>query len=86
MGAKPDLEIFGLIARYMRADAGVAKPDAVFREIPPLALANGHIPVDAAAAAQVRSSRDTLFTSGTLGRYSKLLSSVMEAPGALYRK
>ena len=27
---------------------------------------------------------DTLFTSGTLSRYSKILNSVMEAPGALY--
>lgn len=33
----------------------------------------------------VRSARDTLFTSGTNGRYSKILRSVMEAPGSLYR-
>jgi len=33
----------------------------------------------------IASSRDTLFTSGTLGRYSNILSSVMEAPGSLYR-
>ena len=31
------------------------------------------------------SARDTLFTSGSLGRYSKMLSSVLEAPGALYQ-
>ena len=29
----------------------------------------------------IRSARDTLFTSGTLGRYSKILNSVLEAPG-----
>jgi len=28
---------------------------------------------------------DTLFTSDSLGRYSKVLNSVMEAPGALYK-
>jgi NADH-quinone oxidoreductase subunit G len=33
----------------------------------------------------IQDSGDTLFTSGTLGRYSKVLSSVMEAPGALYK-
>ena len=32
----------------------------------------------------IRSSGDTLFTSGSLGRYSKILNSVWEAPGALY--
>ena len=32
----------------------------------------------------VRSSGDTLFTSGTLGRYSKALHSVSESPGGLY--
>jgi NADH-quinone oxidoreductase subunit G len=33
----------------------------------------------------IRSARDTLFTSGSLGRYSKTLSSVLESPGALYQ-
>jgi NADH-quinone oxidoreductase subunit G len=32
----------------------------------------------------IQSSRDTLFTSGSLGRYSKTLRSVLEAPGGLY--
>jgi NADH-quinone oxidoreductase subunit G len=32
----------------------------------------------------VQSARNTLFTSGTLGRYSKMLGSVLEAPGQLY--
>ena len=46
------------------------------------AALNGRVPVNAPEA--IRSSRDTLFTSGSLGRYSKLLNSVMEGPGALY--
>ncbi len=33
----------------------------------------------------VRSARNTLFTSGTLGRFSRMLNSVIEAPGELYR-
>jgi NADH-quinone oxidoreductase subunit G len=45
---------------------------------------NGGVPM-AATAALIRSAGDTLFTSGTLGRYSKMLSSVLEAPGQLYR-
>jgi NADH-quinone oxidoreductase subunit G len=32
----------------------------------------------------VQSARNTLFTSGTLGRYSKMLASVLESPGQLY--
>jgi NADH-quinone oxidoreductase subunit G len=32
----------------------------------------------------IQSARNTLFTSGTLGRYSKMLNSVLEAPGELY--
>jgi NADH-quinone oxidoreductase subunit G len=33
----------------------------------------------------IQSACDTLFTSGTLGRYSAVLNSVQESPGALYR-
>ena len=33
----------------------------------------------------IQSARDTLFTSGSLGRYSKMLNSVLEAPGELYQ-
>jgi NADH-quinone oxidoreductase subunit G len=35
---------------------------------------------------EILSARDTLFTSGSLGRYSKLLTGVPEFPGALYRR
>jgi NADH-quinone oxidoreductase subunit G len=44
---------------------------------------NGHV----AASSRpdlIQSARDTLFTSGSLGRYSKKLNSVVEAPGELY--
>jgi NADH-quinone oxidoreductase subunit G len=34
----------------------------------------------------ISSSRNTLFLSGTLGRYSKILTSVLEYPGKLYGK
>jgi NADH-quinone oxidoreductase subunit G len=34
--------------------------------------------------AALRPSEDTMFTSGTLGRYSKRLAELREAPGALY--
>jgi NADH-quinone oxidoreductase subunit G len=33
----------------------------------------------------IRSTGNTLYTSGTLGRYSQMLNSVLEAPGELYR-
>ncbi|MBI4877824.1 MAG: NADH-quinone oxidoreductase subunit NuoG [Acidobacteria bacterium] len=65
-----------------------AKPDL---EI--LKLLAREMAVDLAAAEAValdapglvQSARDTLFTSGSLGRYSKALHSVREHPGGLYR-
>jgi NADH-quinone oxidoreductase subunit G len=102
VGAKPDLEIIGLLAREMRLDIGFASADRIFDEIRrtvpgyDVAIAalatggaavtspvNGRIPADPRVET-IRSARDTLFTSGTLGRYSKVLGSVLEAPGALY--
>lgn len=44
---------------------------------------NGGVP-PSGGADQIRSSRDTLFTTGTLTRYSKILNEVLEKPGALY--
>jgi NADH-quinone oxidoreductase subunit G len=48
------------------------------------------VPVNGRVAAAsrpdlIQSACDTLFTSGSLGRYSKALSSVKESPGALYQ-
>ena len=104
MGAKTDLEIFGLIAKEMGPDmvktVGIWSPERVFDEIrktvhgydvstPVLATggATPTMPLNGRVAAlpgTVASAGDTLFTSGTLSRYSKMLNSVMESPGKLY--
>ena len=73
MGAKPDLEIFRLVAREMRLELPEAAPLAM---APPAGIE--------ARPELVRSAEDTLFTSGTLGRYSKMLNAVKEGPGELY--
>ncbi|MBI1899116.1 MAG: NADH-quinone oxidoreductase subunit NuoG [Acidobacteria bacterium] len=102
MGAKTDLEIFGLVAAEMGIDLGPFQPGAVFEEIrrevrgynvslPVIATGgaaqsvplNGRVPA-LTRAELIQSARDTLFTSGTLGRYSKNLTSVLEHPGKLY--
>ncbi|MGC9945132.1 MAG: NADH-quinone oxidoreductase subunit NuoG [Bryobacteraceae bacterium] len=101
MGAKPDLEIMGLLAREMgvAAELGPWIPDTVFAEIrknvrgydvplPVLemggaaqtAALNGRIPLDGRPEL-IRSAHENLFTSGTLGRYSKVLNSVVESHG-----
>jgi len=104
MGAKPDLEIIGLIGKEMGAQIGIWKPDNVFAEIRQnvpgynVALAvletGGAVPtisVNGPVRGEsrpdlIRSARNTLFLSGTLGRYSRMLNSVLEAPGKLYGK
>lgn len=101
-GAKSDLEIFGLLARRLGFETGTVAWEAVLREIADsvpgyqisaAALMAGapqqtRPPREASASrrGRVRSARDTLFTSGTLGRYARILSEVREAPGALYRR
>ncbi len=101
MGAKPDLEIMGLLAREMgvAAELGPWRPDTVFAEIrktvrgydvplPVLemggaaqtAALNGRVPLDGRPEL-IRSAHENLFTSGTLGRYSKVLNSVVESHG-----
>jgi NADH-quinone oxidoreductase subunit G len=100
MGAKPDLEIMGLLAKEMGVNLGVWLPDKVLEEIrrtvhgynvPLPVLATGGaaqaVPLNGRVAAlpgAISSARDTLFTSGTLSQYSHVLNSVMESPGALY--
>jgi hypothetical protein len=44
---------------------------------------NGHLQIQSAPDL-VRSARNTLFTSGTLGRYSNMLNKVIESPGTVY--
>jgi NADH-quinone oxidoreductase subunit G len=98
MGAKPDLEIMGFIAREMgvAATLGPWLADTVWEEIRKnvhgyqvslAALAtggaaqtvpvNGRIPVESLPSL-VHSDHNGLFASGTLGRYSKVLHSVVE--------
>ncbi|MGH9720387.1 MAG: NADH-quinone oxidoreductase subunit NuoG [Bryobacteraceae bacterium] len=99
MGAKPDLEIFGLIAKELGLApvAGPWNPDTVFKEIrshvsgynvPEAVIATGGAAQTAPLNGRVEvisrpdlivSARNGLFTSGTLGRYSKALSSVLES-------
>ncbi len=45
---------------------------------------NGHIAFQSQPEL-IRSARNTLFTSGTLGTFSKMLNRVIESPGILYR-
>ena len=74
-GTKTDLEIFESLARLMGLDLG---GETGFS----LSSLSGGAGSQPAAASQ---AADTLFTSGTLGRYSKTLASLTEAPGGLYQ-
>jgi NADH-quinone oxidoreductase subunit G len=82
MGAKTDLEIMGFLAREMGVAAALGpwSPGAVGEEIRKSVpgYAGGRIPVEARPEA-VRSDHNGLFASGTLGRYSKVLNSVLES-------
>ena len=100
MGAKTDLEIFGLIAKEMKLNLGIWLPDKVFEEIRknvhgynvplPVVATGGAAPTlplngrVAALPGVIQSAGDTLFTSGSISKYSKILNSVMESPGGLY--
>ncbi len=102
IGAKPDLEIIGLIAKEMgfAPQMGPWLPDTVYNEIRrtvkgydiPLAMvsigAQQTMPVNGSVGVESRadlvwSAHDNLFTSGTLGRYSKILNSVIEKRSSL---
>jgi NADH-quinone oxidoreductase subunit G len=78
MGAKPDLEIMGFLAREMGAAAALGPwtPEAVLEEI--RNAANAGIPVDNRPDL-THSGHNGLFASGTLGRYSRVLNSVVES-------
>jgi NADH-quinone oxidoreductase subunit G len=77
MGAKPDLEIMGFLAREMGAAAALGPwtPEAVSEEI--RKGANAGIPVESRPGL-AHSDHNGLFASGTLGRYSRVLNSVVE--------
>jgi len=99
MGAKPDLEVMGFIAREMGVAAALGPwvADVVFEEIrknvqgyqiptPVIATGgaaqtapvNGRLPVELRPDL-VHSDHNGLFASGTLGRYSKVLHTVVES-------
>ncbi len=98
MGAKPDLEIMGFIAREMGVAAALGPwvSDVVFEQIrkdvrgyqvpAPVIVTGGAaqtMPVNGRVAVDsrpdlVRSDHNGLFASGTLGRYSKVLNTVVE--------
>jgi anaerobic selenocysteine-containing dehydrogenase len=81
MGAKPDLEIMGFLAREMGAAAALGPwtPKAVFEEIRKTQTTpvNGRTPVENRPDL-AHSDHNGLFASGTLGRYSRVLNSVVE--------
>jgi len=79
MGAKPDLEIMGFLAREMGAAAALGPwtPEAVFEEMQ-TRLVSGRIPVENWPDL-AHSDHNGLFASGTLGRYSRVLNSVVES-------
>ncbi len=93
-GVKSDLEIISLIARRLGHELATPPPEAVFEEIRrtvpgynlpyapfvagsavPAGLADGR---PRAEGTRIASARDTLFRSGTLGRYCEALQSVRE--------
>jgi NADH-quinone oxidoreductase subunit G len=98
MGAKPDLEIIGLIAKEMGAAPAMGPwlPDVVFEQIrksvpgydlQPESLTLGSVPVGEVSFppnghGSIGSAHNSLFTSGTLGRYSRILNSVLEKRAA----
>ena len=78
MGTKPDLEIF----RWLARDNAVRNRGCRRRKA---CAVRSDLPSAEPRPDLIRSAGDTLFTSGTLGRYSKVLGSLTEAPGGLYR-
>ncbi len=103
MGAKSDLEIFGLLGKEMGLNLGIWTPDVVFNEIrqnvrgynvampvlaaggaAPTTPVNGRVNVEAKPQL-VKSAGDTLFTSGSMTKYSQVLNTVPERPGQLYK-
>jgi NADH-quinone oxidoreductase subunit G len=78
----PD-KVFEEIRRTVRG-YNVALPVVATGGAAQTAPVNGRVPLTARPDL-IASAGDTLFTSGTLGRYSKMLGSVLEAPGSLYK-
>ncbi len=78
----PD-RVFEEIRRTVRG-YNVALPVIATGGAAPTMPLNGPIPADSRPEL-IHCAGETLFTSATLGRYSAILNSLMEAPGALYK-
>jgi NADH-quinone oxidoreductase subunit G len=76
-------KVFEEIRRTVRG-YNVALPVIATGGASPTTPVTGHVPADPRPDL-IQDSGDTMFTSGSLSRYSKVLNSVMEAPGALYK-
>jgi NADH-quinone oxidoreductase subunit G len=74
--------IFNEIRRTVKG-YDVPLPSVMTGGAPQAVPVNGRVTVESIPEL-VSSARDTLFTSGTLGRYSRVLKSVLEYPGELY--
>ncbi|MBV9759439.1 MAG: NADH-quinone oxidoreductase subunit NuoG [Acidobacteriaceae bacterium] len=81
-GARTPEQVFEIIRRTV---PGYNVPVSVIETGGAAATApvNGRV-IHEPAPELIRSAGNTLFTSGTLGRYSNMLNRVMESPGALY--
>jgi len=82
MGAKTDLDIFRNLAVMMGIEIAPPAPAEVYSNMSQRGIAAA---TGLTHAGLMDPANDTLFTSGTLGRYSKTLNSLKEAPGELYR-
>ncbi len=83
LGATTPDKIFEQIRKSVHG-YNVALPVVATGGAAPTTPVSGGVPV-AVNPSLIRPSGDTLFTSGTLGRYSKMLAKVMEAPGQLFK-
>jgi NADH-quinone oxidoreductase subunit G len=82
MGVKTDLEIFRWLARELGLEVEIADLKGIIEEIRRAGPGAG---APESRPDLIQPANGTLFTSGTLGRYSKALGSLMEAPGGLYQ-
>jgi NADH-quinone oxidoreductase subunit G len=78
----PD-NVFDEIRRHVRG-YNIALPVVASGGAAQTAAVNGHVP-PSVRPELIHSAGDTLYTSGSLGCYSKTLNTVLEAPGALYQ-
>ena len=84
LGATKPEEVFAEIRKNVRGydvPFGVIETGGAAPTVP----LNGRVPTDAQPQL-IRSARNTLYTSGTLGKFSQMLNSLLESPGSLYHE